>query len=135
MTHRNARLTPVTRAELVEQVKDSWHQTEVARCSASPALPPASGCSGSVKVERTCSMIAPVAPYAAPSGRSVPGSSYLYCTPHSGLETASHRVELGIPPVSCLRRGLAQRTKRERCCFLARALDHFERQGSRSSAS
>lgn len=31
MTHRNARLTPVTRAELVEQVMDGWPQAEVAR--------------------------------------------------------------------------------------------------------
>lgn len=31
MTHRNARLTPVTRAELVEQVLDGWPQAEVAR--------------------------------------------------------------------------------------------------------
>ena len=28
MTHRNARLTPVTRAELVEQVMDGWPQAE-----------------------------------------------------------------------------------------------------------
>ena len=31
MTHRNARLTPVTRAELVEQVLSGWPQAEVAR--------------------------------------------------------------------------------------------------------
>ena len=31
MTHRNARLTPVTRAELVEQVMDGWPQAEVVR--------------------------------------------------------------------------------------------------------
>ena len=31
MTHRNARLTPVTRAELVEQVLAGWPQAEVAR--------------------------------------------------------------------------------------------------------
>ena len=31
MTHRNARLTLVTRAELVEQVMDGWPQAEVAR--------------------------------------------------------------------------------------------------------
>ena len=31
MTHRNARLTPVTRAELVERVTDGWPQAEVAR--------------------------------------------------------------------------------------------------------
>ena len=31
MTHRNARLTPVTRAELVEQVLVGWPQVEVAR--------------------------------------------------------------------------------------------------------
>ena len=31
MTHRNARLTPVTRAELVEQVWAGWPQAEVAR--------------------------------------------------------------------------------------------------------
>ena len=31
MPHRNARLTPVTRAELVEQVMDGWPQAEVAR--------------------------------------------------------------------------------------------------------
>ena len=31
MTHRNARLTPVTRAELVERVTDGWPQDEVAR--------------------------------------------------------------------------------------------------------
>ena len=30
MTHRNARLTPVTRAELVERVTDGWPQAEVA---------------------------------------------------------------------------------------------------------
>ena len=30
MTHRNARLTPVTRAELVEQVLSGWPQAEVA---------------------------------------------------------------------------------------------------------
>ena len=30
MTHRNARLIPVTRAELVEQVMDGWPQAEVA---------------------------------------------------------------------------------------------------------
>ena len=29
MTHRNARLTPVTRAELVERVTDGWPQAEV----------------------------------------------------------------------------------------------------------
>ena len=29
MTHRNARLTPVTRAELVEQVLAGWPQAEV----------------------------------------------------------------------------------------------------------
>lgn len=28
MTHRNARLIPVTRAELVEQVRDGWPQAE-----------------------------------------------------------------------------------------------------------
>ena len=33
MTHRNARLTPVTRAELVEQVMDGWPQAEVYRVS------------------------------------------------------------------------------------------------------
>ena len=33
MTHRNARLTPVTRAELVEQVLSGWPQAEVARLS------------------------------------------------------------------------------------------------------
>ena len=31
MAHRNARLTPVTRAELVERVTDGWPQAEVAR--------------------------------------------------------------------------------------------------------
>ena len=31
MTHRNARLTPVTRAELVEQAMAGWPQAEVAR--------------------------------------------------------------------------------------------------------
>ena len=31
MTHRNARLTPVTCAELVEQVLAGWPQAEVAR--------------------------------------------------------------------------------------------------------
>ena len=31
MTHRNARLTPVTRAELVEQVMARWPQAEVGR--------------------------------------------------------------------------------------------------------
>ena len=31
MPHRNARLTPVTRAELVQQVMDGWPQAEVAR--------------------------------------------------------------------------------------------------------
>ena len=31
MIHRNASLTPVIRAELVEQVLDGWPQTEVAR--------------------------------------------------------------------------------------------------------
>ena len=31
MTHRNARLTPVTRAELVEQVMDGWPQAEAGR--------------------------------------------------------------------------------------------------------
>ena len=31
MEHRNARLTPVTRAELVEQVLSGWPQAEVAR--------------------------------------------------------------------------------------------------------
>ncbi len=31
MTHRNARLTPVTRAELVRKVQEGWPQAEVAR--------------------------------------------------------------------------------------------------------
>ena len=31
MTHRNARLTPVTRAELVREVQRGWPQDEVAR--------------------------------------------------------------------------------------------------------
>ena len=31
MAHRNERLTPVTRAELIEQGLDGWPQAEVAR--------------------------------------------------------------------------------------------------------
>ena len=31
MAHRNVRLTPVTRAELVKQVSAGWPQAEVAR--------------------------------------------------------------------------------------------------------
>ena len=65
MTHRNARLIPVTRAELVEQVlagpRPKWPA-----CSASPARPSPSGCGSSAKADRTRSLTAPAVPCAAP---------------------------------------------------------------------
>ena len=51
MTHRNARLTPVTRAELVEQVLSGWPQAEVPRLFRVSRATVASGCGGSVKVD------------------------------------------------------------------------------------
>ena len=91
MTHRNARLTPVTRAELVEQVLVGWPQVEVARLfrgtsipadgdhgvgieaavgphrELSPARPSPSGYGGSAKADRTRSLTAPAVPCAAPA--------------------------------------------------------------------
>ena len=68
MTHRNARLTPVTRAELVERVLVGWPQVEVARLfRVSRATVAKCGYGGSAKADRTRSLTAPAVPCAAPA--------------------------------------------------------------------
>ena len=92
MAHRNARLTPVIRAELVERVTDGWPQAEVARLfRVSPATV--------AKWVRRFREGGPDALYDRSSRplrsprqtRSVAGSSHLRCTPvfRLGGHTAS----------------------------------------------
>ena len=91
MTHRNARLTPVTRAELVEQVMDGWPQAEVARLLRVSRATVA-------KWVRRFREGGPDALYDRSSRplpsprqtRSAPGSSHLHCTPHACLGPAPH---------------------------------------------
>ena len=111
MTHRNARLTPVTRAELVEQVWAGWPQAEVARL---------------FRVSRTTvakwvrrfreggpdALLRPLQPSPAqpPPDRSAAGSGHLCYTTHACLGAAPHRVEVGHRPLHRLRCPAPRRT-------------------------
>ena len=96
MTHRNARLTPVTRAigrtGVVRLAPPKWPA-----CSASPARPSPSGCGGSVKVGQTRSSTAPAVPCAAPA-RPVSCREAAICAARRMLAWGPHRIgwRLGI---------------------------------------
>ncbi len=110
MTHRNARLTPVTRAELVEQVMDGWPQAEVAR------LFRVSRSTVSKWVRRFREGGADALhdrssrPLRSPRQTArLPGSNHLRCTPYACLGTAPHRVEVGHRSLHRLRRTAPRR--------------------------
>ena len=91
MTHRNARLTPVTRADWSNRCCRLAPGRKWPACSASPARPSPSGCGGSAKVGQTRSSTAPAVPCAAParpvSCRKRPSALHAACLP--GGRTAS----------------------------------------------
>ena len=91
MTHRNARLTPVTRAELVEQVLVGWPQVEVARLFRVSRATVAKWVRRFREGGRTRSLTAPAVPCAAParpiSCRKRPSVLHDACLP--GGRTAS----------------------------------------------
>ena len=97
MTHRNARLTPVTRAELVERVTDGWPQAEVARLFRATVAK----VGAAVPRRRTGRALRPLQPSPAqpPPDRSVAGSSHLRCTPVFRLGATPHRVAVGHRPL------------------------------------
>ena len=115
MTHRNARLTPVTRAELVEQVMDGWPQAEVARLF---RVSRATVCKWVQRFREGGADALPRSLQPPPTqplpDRSTPGSSHLCCTPHACLGTAPHRMEVGHRPFHRLRRPTPRRTSSPR---------------------
>ena len=111
MTHRNARLTPVTRAELVEQVLAGWPQAEVTRLFRVSRATVAKwvrrfreGGPDALLDRSSRPLRSP------PPNRSAAGSSHLHCTPHACLGAAPHRVEVGHRPLHRLRRPAPRRT-------------------------
>ena len=111
MAHRNARLTPVTRAELVERVTDGWPQAEVARLFRVSRATVAKWVRR-FREGRTGRALRPLQPSPAqpPPDRSVAGSSHLRCTPVFRLGATPHRVAVGHRPLHRLRRPAPRRT-------------------------
>ena len=111
MTHRNARLTPVTRAELVEQVLAGWPQAEVARLFRVSRATVAKWVRRFREAGPDALLDRSSRPLRCPTpDRSAAGSSHLRCTPVFRLGATPHRVAVGHRPFHRLRRPAPCRT-------------------------
>ena len=110
MAHRNARLTPLTRLELVREVDAGWPQAEVARHFRVSRHTVAKWlgrfrAEGAAGLEDRSS--APRAPSPAHAARA--GATHLRRATHAGIRAASHPVGARGRPLHGLRRAAAAR--------------------------